>query len=569
MLFDAIFGIIQPMNSVMKTPDFEVEVIALREEVATLNRQLDWFKRQIFGEKSEKRVLIDNPDQHSLLNENVPDSSLAAEEQKPVSAYSRGKAKKDRGNAIHNSGLRFDDSVPVEHIRITPVELTGPDADQYEVIGEKITHRLAQNPASFVVIEYTEVTIKRKDTNRIIKAASASSVFDKSIVDVSFLAAMLVDKFTYHCPLYRQHQKLQQNGFKLSRSSLTNWTTRSIDLLAPIYHAHVASILRSNTLAMDETPIKAGHKEKGKMNKAFFWPIYGDEDEVAFTFSTTRKHGHVTETLKGFSGTLLTDGYAAYKQYAAKTEGITHAQCWIHTRRYFEQSLNAEPHAAAQALEIIGKIYQQEKVIRDKQLVDEKKLTYRTDHCLPLVKTFFAWCHEQRQREDLVNSNPLSKALVYAVAREHELNVFLSDPQVQPDTNHLERALRVIPMGRKNWMFSWTELGAKQMGMIQSLLVTCKLHDINPYTYLVDVLQRVGHQPASKVDELIPRNWKKKFANDPLRSDLGVCQESCRLKLSSYAATFLLVSGFRYTASILSQFRISRLQRSGFFNFAC
>jgi len=507
-------------QSSVKTPDFEVEVMALREEVVTLKRQLEWFKRQIFGEKSEKRLRMDNPDQASLLHEDECDSSPDTEEQKRVSAYQRGKAKKDRGNAVHDSGLRFDDSVPVKRVRITPAELTGPEADQYEVIGEKITNRLAQNPASFVVIEVTEVTIKRKDTNQIIKAASASSVFDKSLVDVSFLAAMLVDKFTYHCPLYRQHQKLLQNGFKLSRSSLTNWTTRSIDLLEPIYQAHLASILRSQTLAMDETPIKAGRKQKGKMNKAFFWPIYGDQDEVAFTFSSTRKHAHVSKTLKGFSGTLLTDGYAAYKQYAAKTEGITHAQCWIHARRYFEQSLKAEPQAAAQALSIIGNIYQQEKIIRKKQLVDEKKLKYRTEHSLPWVKTFFAWCHEQQQREDLVNSNPLSKALIYAVEREQELNVFLTDPQVQPDTNHLERALRVIPMGRKNWLFSWTELGAKQMGMIQSLLVTCKLHDINPYTYLVDVLQRVAHQPASKVDELIPRNWKKKFASNPLRSDL-------------------------------------------------
>lgn len=511
-------------QSSIKANAFEAENLLLREENATLKHQLDWFKRQLFGEKSEKRQTVDNPDQQSLLEAGTADTSDHAEDKKPVSGYTRGKAKKDRGNAVHETGLRFDDSVPVERVRITPAELTGPDADQYEIIGEKITHRLAQNPASFVVIEVTEVTIKRKDTNQIIKAASASSVFDKSIVDVSFLAAMLVDKFTYHCPLYRQHQKLLQNGFKLSRSSLTNWTMRSIDLLEPIYHAHVASILLSRTLAMDETPIKAGHKEKGKMNKAFFWPMYGDQDEVAFTFSRTRKHSHVTETLKGFSGTLLTDGYAAYKQYAAKTEGVTHAQCWVHARRYFEKAQTVEPVAVALALELIGQLYQHEKIIRDKQLVGGKKLNYRTEYCLPVVKAFFAWCHEQCQRQDLVKSNPLSTALAYAVEREHELKVFLSDPNVQPDTNHLERALRVIPMGRKNWMFSWTELGAKQMGMIQSLLVTCKLHDINPYTYLVDVLQRVGHQPASKVDELTPRNWKDKFAGNPLRSDLYLIQ---------------------------------------------
>jgi hypothetical protein len=84
----------------------------------------------------------------------------------------------------------------------------------------------------------------------------------------------------------------------------------------------------------------------------------------------------------------------------------------------------------------------------------------------------------------------------------------------------LERALRVIPMGRRNWLFCWSELGAKDVGIVQSLIVTCRLHDIDPYTYLVDVLQRVGEHPASQVAELTPRLWKQHFASNPLRSDI-------------------------------------------------
>ena len=117
-------------------------------------------------------------------------------------------------------------------------------------------------------------------------------------------------------------------------------------------------------------------------------------------------------------------------------------------------------------------------------------------------------------------SNPLTKALKYALARVDSLKVFLGDPDVPIDTNHLERALRPIPMGRKNYLFCWTELGAKQVGIIQSLLVTCKLQDINPYTYMVDVLQRISQHPASQVIELTPRVWKEKFAGNPLLSDL-------------------------------------------------
>lgn len=136
------------------------------------------------------------------------------------------------------------------------------------------------------------------------------------------------------------------------------------------------------------------------------------------------------------------------------------------------------------------------------------------------MDAFFGWVHEQRNRLDLLNNDPFAKALVYVAEREAALRIFLGDPQVSIDTNHLERALRVIPMGRRNWLFNWTEVGARHVGVIQSLLVTCRLQDIDPYTYLVDVLQRISLHPARGVEELTPRQWKEKFADNPLRSDL-------------------------------------------------
>ena len=132
------------------------------------------------------------------------------------------------------------------------------------------------------------------------------------------------------------------------------------------------------------------------------------------------------------------------------------------------------------------------------------------------------WVDKQFEVQGLLPSNPLLGALAYARCRREGLEVYLNDPAVAIDTNHLERALRVIPMGRKNWMFCWTELGAKHVGIVQSLLVTCRLHDINPYDYFVDILQRVGQHPASLVHQLTPRLWKPLFAANPLRSDLKI-----------------------------------------------
>ncbi len=131
----------------------------------------------------------------------------------------------------------------------------------------------------------------------------------------------------------------------------------------------------------------------------------------------------------------------------------------------------------------------------------------------------FDWAEAAARDAALLPSNPLTKALHYALQRRAALSVYVSDPDV-PNTNHLERALRPIPLGRKNWLFCWSEVGAEAVATIQSLLVTCRLHAVEPYDYLVDVLQRIDRHPAKDVEQLIRRRWKQHFAAAPLRSDI-------------------------------------------------
>jgi len=501
--------------------DLRQQVRDFSHQVESLQQQLDWFKRQLFGSKSEKRLSEVPSGQLSIADTLTDIPPLPETVQTQSIRYERAKNHKHQLDGTpEDSGLRFDATVPVQEIALSAPELSGPDADHYEVISTKTSYRLGQRPGSYVVLKYTRPVIKHKSTEKITTTAAPAGVLDKSMADVSFLAGMLVDKFLYHLPLYRQHQRLAASGIRLSRTTLTNLTHRSIQLLAPLYEAQCRSVLLGKTLAMDETPIKAGQSKKGKMHTGWYWPMYGDRDEVVFSYSPTRGSQHITDRLGDFSGTLLTDGYSAYEHYAKSRPHITHAQCWAHARRGFEKAKEMEPAAVGTALEMIGALYQIEEQIREERLTAEKKREYRTRHSHPIVESFFGWCYEQRQRLDLVNTNPLSKALKYVHEREGPLKVYLSDPEVPIDTNHLERALRVIPMGRKNWMFCWTEVGAELVGIIQSLLVTCRLHGVNPYTYLVDVLQRINVHPMSQVDELIPRNWKHNFADNPMTSDI-------------------------------------------------
>jgi transposase len=497
------------------------ELLERNEEMKV---ELEWYKNQLFGERSEKRLAVSDPRQLSL-GEQFTDSKPPAPEV-TVKEYKRKKRRKEPlEGSPDDSGLRFDPSVPVEEIEVPNAEIEGLSEDEYEVIGEKVTYRLAQRQGPYVVLKYVRKVVKLKERQELSTPAAPPAVLEKSYADVSFLVGILLDKFLYHMPLYRQHQRLLASGVKLSRATLTNYAHRTISLLEPIYHALLSSILQSEVLLMDETPVKAGRASKGKMKKGYFWPMYGDKDEIVFPFAASRAQKVVREALSGYTGLLVTDGYRVYERYCEKINSVIHAQCWVHARRYFVKAQGREQALSAEALDFIGKLYEIEAAIAEKNLKDPEKLVYRIEHSKPIVDEFFLWLKSTFETQVLLPSNPFTKAASYTLERESALRVFLQFPNVPLDTNEVERELRPIPMGRKNWLFCWTELGARYVGIIQSLIQSCRLQGIDPYTYLVDVLQRIDTHPARDTYLLIPRLWKENLAEDPLKAPLDLLRQ--------------------------------------------
>lgn len=505
-----------------------VEIASLLDtkerEIIDLRRQVAWFQRQIFGQKTERRLPEPEGVQGTLGEsfDAIPDA-LPANKKTTVAGHERQSKPNKPVDSADESALFFDESkVPVEVIDVPNREIDGLHPSDYEVIGEKVSHRLAQRPGSYVILKYVRPIVKRRDTQLLSCPLAPVGVLDGCRADVSFIAGMIVDKFSYHQPLYRQHTKLVDSGINVSRGWLTKLMPRSVALFEPIFDAQLDSIRASRVKAMDETPIKAGPTGAGKMKAAYIWPVYGEQDEICFLYYPSRAGKHVQDAL-GLSpplgAVLQSDGYSAYAQYAKKT-GLTHAQCWAHARRKIFEAQDIEPRHAEEALNWIGALYAVETQIREQALTGQAKLTLRQQQAKPIATQFFAWIDKLFDEHGFLPSSPFLGALAYIRERRACLEVYLDDPDVSIDTNHLERALRVIPMGRKNWLFSWTELGAKHVGIVQSLIVTCRLHDINPYDYFVDVLQRVGQHPASRVHELTPRLWKEHFAANPLRSDL-------------------------------------------------
>ncbi|WP_220783652.1 IS66 family transposase, partial [Shewanella sairae] len=334
---------------------------------------------------------------------------------KQLISYTRS-TKKRTGNEVNDTGLRFDDTVPTKVIEIRAPELEGDDADKYEVIGYKETHRLAQQPGSYTILIYQRPVVRNKEACSLSVSPAPDNVLDGCYADVSVVAGIMVDKAVYHLPLYRQHQRMLDSGVQVSRATLINWVKRGIELLTPIYQAMLKHILLSSILAMDEVPMKAGLKSKGKMKQTYFWPIYGEEDEIAFTWSTNRGSQHAKAQLTGFNGVLLSDGYQAYTSVISALNkddkaNIIHATCWAHTRRYFDKALLMEPELSKQALTQIAKLYEIEKHIRENLTYGDEILAYRQKYSEPIVDTFFNWLYEQRQRPEILPSNPFSKAL--------------------------------------------------------------------------------------------------------------------------------------------------------------
>lgn len=262
------------------------EIVALltsHQQLADRNeqlaRQLEWFKRQLFGSKSERRLL--DPDGRQFALGEWREAAASAGTEITVAEHRRRSRVVRSDETTEEEPLRFDESVPVEEIR-----LPHPPIDaEHEVISEKTTFRLAQRPASYVLLKYIRPVVKRKADGTLSCPPAPTSVLGKSLADVSLLACMAIDKFTYHLPLYRQHQRMAAAGIHLARSTLTGLIHRSGDLLEPIFGAQLESVLEGSVLAMDETPIRAGLKSRGKMKLCYYWPIYGERSEVVFPFS--------------------------------------------------------------------------------------------------------------------------------------------------------------------------------------------------------------------------------------------------------------------------------------------
>lgn len=488
----------------------------LKSRVTLLEDQVRYLLNCRFGASSEKRALINTENADQILLEldvlDIPEKPPA----KTVSVAAHEKKLRQKPTDVDDEGsrgLKVDDRALHIEIEVEDPELEGADPDDLVVLGENRHDTIISLP-THAVVTYICRRTKNKKTGKISAPPVPDKVFDRCYADVSFLAGLCVDKYAHHLPTYRQHQRLEDCGIGLGRKSLTSYIHRVAEVLELVWSAQNSSILQSEVLSADETPTPAG-RCNGKMKKGFFWAFHGDRNEVSFLYSPTRSRRFLEDFTESFEGTLLSDGYAAYEKFAEQTGGVLWAGCWAHVRRKFIEAEGQEPEKVATIIRLFQKLYEIEERARGKP---KKRRKLREEESRAVVDKLFEFLKQEYKQTNALQKSPYMKALTYALERESGLRVFLENPEVPIDNNHVERAIRPTAIGRKNWMFHFTEDGARKGAILYSLIWTCKLHGIDPRVYLIDVLQRIETHPANQVELLTPRLWKENFAENPMRS---------------------------------------------------
>jgi transposase len=381
-------------------------------------------------------------------------------------------------------------------------------------LGEDITETLEVIPRSWKVIQTVRERFSCRSCETVTQPPAPFHSIARGRAGPNLLAMILEAKYGQHLPLNRQAETYAREGVELSISTIADWVGTSAAALLPLHALIVAHVRAAQRLHGDDTTVPL--LARGKTVTARVWtyvrddrPFAGPDPPAAvFYFSRDRTAEHPKAHLAGYAGILQADAYAGFADlYAADRQPgpITEAACWAHFRRKaFELAEVARSPLAAEAVRRIDRVFDADREVTGKDT--SERLAHRAAVVAPLVADLHAWMVEVRGK--MSRHNDLAKALDYALKRWAAFTRFLADGRICMTNNAAERALRGVALGRRSWLFAGSQRGGERAATILSLIVTAKLNDVDPRAWLADVLARIADHPASRLDELLPWNWK-------------------------------------------------------------
>jgi transposase len=385
-------------------------------------------------------------------------------------------------------------------------------------LGEDAAEMLEYVRASFKVIRHVRPKRSCQACERIVQAPAPTRPIDRGLAGPGLLAHVLVSKYADHQPLYRQSEIYAREGIDLDRSTLAGWVGAASDLLAPLVDVVRKHVLSAGKLHADDTPVPVLAPGMGRTKTGRLWTYVRDDRSsgdtaapaVWFAYSPDRKGEHPKRHLRDFIGALQADAYAGFQQlYEGGT--IHEAACWAHARRKFHEIHVAHPSPiTTEAIERIAALYVIEKEIRGS--TPDVRRQVRQTRAAPLLADMHAWLDTTLAK--LSRKSDSAGAIRYALSRWRALTRYVDDGTLEIDNNAAERALRVVALGRKNFLFAGSDQGGERAAAMYSLLGSAKLNRLDPEIYLQHVLERIADHPISRVQELLPWNVSLHRASD-------------------------------------------------------
>jgi transposase len=477
-------------------------VLTLLSQIDDLSGQLYYLKRQLFGKKSEKL----NPAQR-LLFENLYDEVKAKAEERREPGAKKVEIKK---NANHKGRKPLPADLPRKVIEIEPSEdekTCSVCNNEKQRIGSEVTEVLEYVPASFFVKQYVRHKYGCKICESDISIGQLPPrAIDKGIAGEGLLAHIITSKYADHNPLNRLEGILKRHGVDINVSNMCDWVAKCADLLEPLVKRMHKKILQSPKINTDDTPIPIkSRKRKGSTYNGYLWAYIDDKGNVVFDFTPTRSREGPINFLGNYSGFVQADAYGGYDEFFRKGNA-TEVGCNSHARRKFEYALDSDPVRAARMLVLWGKLYEIESRAKKENYNSAQLLKVRQDQAKPILAEIKTAIDEYKNQ--VLPKSPMGKALTYSLNQWQALIRYVENPILDIDNNISERTLRMVVIGRKNYMFAGSEAGAVRAAIIYSLVASCKLNGIDPFAYFRDVLEKVSTHPAGAIDELLPGNWK-------------------------------------------------------------
>lgn len=514
----------------------ELEQVSLdrdfaRQELAVVRHQLAGFLRDRYGRKAETVDLALFA--HLIVDEGAKSQAATAQEEKELRTWVEGheRTRRRRGQRYENLPEK------VREVELTESERRCSCCGEERVrIGEERHTRLEYKPAE----AWRETTVQGKYAcpfcpHRGVETAPVEPpAVPKCLMGTGLMSAVVVNKYCHHLPLYRQEAVFAATGLSMSRSVMCDGAHLAADAVHPLW-----SLLRKQVrstapppewrvVQTDDTPVKVLRPGSGRTKEARMWTYLGHGSDpehemkyAVFEYTQSRAGRWPLEWFGDYVGNVQADAYAAYDRLF-NTGRVTEFGCMAHARRKFVDALDVDRETCLGVLAMIRELYAVEHAADDRALVlatERGAALPRTERCAvrrelrreraaPVLGRLRTRLDELASDRRVLPKSPTGKAVEYARNHWTALTRYVDNGAVEIDNNAAERMMRPIAVGRKNWTFLGSDRGGETAAILFSVLGSARLHGIEPWAYMRDVLERVPRAKSeADVAELLPDRW--------------------------------------------------------------